>query len=213
MSLEMFGNRGSRRRPNGGRQNRSAAVAERRGPAGVKEQGTFIVGFSRNLGGPVVSVEETGLGESGEQPLACGCCALRLRERSPRRCGGTAKRRKRSDAGMAAGSRSASQYRRSGGTNPRDPVEGREHRNAESFEGKMAETLSSTTVSTKLERIAKLAREVPHSALTTLAHHIDIDWLREAYRRTRKNGATGVDRQTAASGYVTECCCGSSASG
>jgi len=62
----------------------------------------------------------------------------------------------------------------------------------------MAETLSSTTVSTKLERIAKLAREVPHSALTTLAHHIDIDWLREAYRRTRKNGATGVDRQTAA---------------
>jgi group II intron reverse transcriptase/maturase len=62
----------------------------------------------------------------------------------------------------------------------------------------MAETLSSTTVSTKLERIAKLAREVPQAALTTLAHHIDIDWLREAYRRTRKNGATGVDRQTAA---------------
>jgi hypothetical protein len=36
---------------NGGRQYRSAAVAERRGPAGVEEQGTFIVGFSRNLGG------------------------------------------------------------------------------------------------------------------------------------------------------------------
>jgi group II intron reverse transcriptase/maturase len=33
--------------------------------------------------------------------------------------------------------------------------------------------------------------------LTTLAHHIDIDWLHEAYRRTRKDGATGVDRQTA----------------
>jgi RNA-directed DNA polymerase len=61
----------------------------------------------------------------------------------------------------------------------------------------MAETQGSITVSTKLERIAKLAREVPHAALTTLAHHIDIDWLREAYRRTRKNGATGVDRQTA----------------
>jgi RNA-directed DNA polymerase len=61
----------------------------------------------------------------------------------------------------------------------------------------MAETSSSITVSTKLERIAKLAREMPHAALTTLAHHIDIDWLREAYRRTRKNGATGVDRQTA----------------
>src|SRR4029077_9481329 len=35
------------------------------------------------------------------------------------------------------------------------------------------------------------------AALTTLAHYIDIDWLREAYRRTRKNGANGVDRQTA----------------
>jgi group II intron reverse transcriptase/maturase len=34
-------------------------------------------------------------------------------------------------------------------------------------------------------------------AFTTLAHHIDIDWLKEAYRRTRKDGATGVDGQTA----------------
>src|SRR5271166_6283991 len=61
----------------------------------------------------------------------------------------------------------------------------------------MAETRGSTTVSTKLERIAKLAREMPQAALTTLAHHIDIDWLREAYRRTRKDGATGIDWQTA----------------
>jgi RNA-directed DNA polymerase len=61
----------------------------------------------------------------------------------------------------------------------------------------MAGTPSSTTVSTKLERIAKLACEMPQVALTTLAHHIDIDWLRGAYRRTRKDGATGVDRQTA----------------
>ncbi len=67
----------------------------------------------------------------------------------------------------------------------------------EPFEGKMAETLSSTTVSTKLERIAKLARDRPQVALTTLAHHVDIDWLREAHRRTRKDGAVGVDRQTA----------------
>jgi group II intron reverse transcriptase/maturase len=33
--------------------------------------------------------------------------------------------------------------------------------------------------------------------LTTLAHHIDVDFLREAYRRTRKDGAVGVDGQTA----------------
>jgi retron-type reverse transcriptase len=52
-------------------------------------------------------------------------------------------------------------------------------------------------VSTKLERIAKLAKEKAGVALTTLAHHIDMEWLREAYRRTRKDGATGVDGQTA----------------
>jgi RNA-directed DNA polymerase len=42
---------------------------------------------------------------------------------------------------------------------------------------------------------------MPQAALTTLAHHIDLDWLREAYRRTRKDGATGIDRQTA-DGYA-----------
>lgn len=61
----------------------------------------------------------------------------------------------------------------------------------------MTETSGSTTISTKLERIAKLAREAPTMAFTTLAHHIDIDWLREAYRRTRKDGAPGVDGQSA----------------
>jgi group II intron reverse transcriptase/maturase len=30
-----------------------------------------------------------------------------------------------------------------------------------------------------------------------LAHHIDVNWLREAYRRTRKDGALGVDGQSA----------------
>lgn len=61
----------------------------------------------------------------------------------------------------------------------------------------MTETRSSTIVSTRLERIAKLAKERPNVALTTLAHHIDVDWLREAYRRTRKDGAPGVDGQDA----------------
>ena len=42
-----------------------AVVVEHNGPAGVEEQGTFILGFSRNLGGPVVSVYESGFGEPG----------------------------------------------------------------------------------------------------------------------------------------------------
>jgi len=61
----------------------------------------------------------------------------------------------------------------------------------------MEETSSSQTTSMKIERIAKLAREMPERPLTTLAHHIDVEWLREAYRRTRKDGARGVDGQSA----------------
>jgi len=34
-------------------------------------------------------------------------------------------------------------------------------------------------------------------AFTTLAHHVDLEWLREAHGRTRKDGAAGVDRQSA----------------
>ncbi|MBN2847473.1 MAG: group II intron reverse transcriptase/maturase [Coriobacteriia bacterium] len=62
----------------------------------------------------------------------------------------------------------------------------------------MGETQSSPTVFTKLQRIAEAARRHPERAFTTLAHHIDIDWLREAYRRTRKDGAPGIDGRTAA---------------
>ncbi len=62
----------------------------------------------------------------------------------------------------------------------------------------MTKTPSFTTISTKLQRIAKLAREAPQLAFTTLAHHINMDLLREAYRRTRKDAAVGVDGQTGA---------------
>jgi retron-type reverse transcriptase len=61
----------------------------------------------------------------------------------------------------------------------------------------MTESPSSLDISTKLERIAKQAREIRGAALNTLAHYIDVDWLREAYRRTRKDGARGVDGQSA----------------
>jgi group II intron reverse transcriptase/maturase len=67
----------------------------------------------------------------------------------------------------------------------------------EPWERKMQEIPSSESVSTKLERIAKLAKQMPGVALTSLSHHIDLDWLREAYRRTRKDGARGVDGQSA----------------
>jgi RNA-directed DNA polymerase len=62
----------------------------------------------------------------------------------------------------------------------------------------MRETLGSVSISTKLERIAKMAKSMPGAPLNTLAHHIDIAWLHEAHRRTRKDAAVGVDGQTAA---------------
>jgi RNA-directed DNA polymerase len=61
----------------------------------------------------------------------------------------------------------------------------------------MAGTPTPGTISTKLQRVAELAREMPQTALRTLAHHIDLDLLLEAYARTRKDGAVGVDGQTA----------------
>jgi group II intron reverse transcriptase/maturase len=66
-----------------------------------------------------------------------------------------------------------------------------------SLEGKMAGTPISDGISTRLQRIAELAREAPERAFLSLAHYIDIELLREAYRRTRKNGAPGIDGQTA----------------
>jgi RNA-directed DNA polymerase len=52
-------------------------------------------------------------------------------------------------------------------------------------------------VCTKQQRIAELAKQSPRMGFTSLNHHLDLHWLAEAYRRTRKDGAPGVDGQTA----------------
>lgn len=51
-------------------------------------------------------------------------------------------------------------------------------------------------VFTKQRRIALLAAQSPQMAFTSLNHYLDIDWLREAFRRTRKDGAPGIDGQS-----------------
>ncbi len=51
---------------------------------------------------------------------------------------------------------------------------------------------------TKQQWIAEQARERPERVFTSLHHLIDDEWMREAYRRTRKDGATGIDGVTAA---------------
>ena len=62
----------------------------------------------------------------------------------------------------------------------------------------MAGTLGREVISTRQRKIAELARREPKLTLTTLAHHIDEVWMREAYRRIRKDAAAGVDGVTAA---------------
>jgi hypothetical protein len=54
------------------------------------------------------------------------------------------------------------------------------------------------SVSTKRRRIAELARRSPQMGFTSLGYLMDIDWMREAWRLTRKDGAAGVDGRTAA---------------
>ena len=53
-------------------------------------------------------------------------------------------------------------------------------------------------LSTKRQRIAELARTKAGAVLSTLHHVIDLEWIREAYRLTRKDGAPGIDGVTAA---------------
>ena len=62
----------------------------------------------------------------------------------------------------------------------------------------MTGTSSREIILTRQQKVAALARIEPKLELTTLAQHIDEVWLREAYRRTRKDGAAGVDGVTAA---------------
>lgn len=67
----------------------------------------------------------------------------------------------------------------------------------EPLKGKTAGSSSPDPVCTKQQRIAELAKIRPAMVLTTLAHQMDLEWLREAYSRTRKDGAVGVDGRTA----------------
>jgi RNA-directed DNA polymerase len=52
------------------------------------------------------------------------------------------------------------------------------------------------TVSTKLQRIAEQAKSYPEMEFTTLAHLMDVEWLREAFHRTSKTAAPGIDGVT-----------------
>src|SRR5262249_41026340 len=62
--------------------------------------------------------------------------------------------------------------------------------------GNTGEDLSLTNLSTKRQRIAELARTKRGVALSAL-HHLDLEWMQEAYRLTSKDGTPGIDGVTA----------------
>src|SRR4029077_18391517 len=51
-------------------------------------------------------------------------------------------------------------------------------------------------VLTKQIQIAELAAARPEVSFTSLNHYLDMDWMKEAYRRTRRESAPGVDGKT-----------------
>jgi group II intron reverse transcriptase/maturase len=61
----------------------------------------------------------------------------------------------------------------------------------------MTGTKNLGSISTRIRRIANLARKYREGPTTNLAHYIDEYFLMEAYARTRKDGAAGIDGQTA----------------
>lgn len=65
-------------------------------------------------------------------------------------------------------------------------------------EGNMLETQSSDAMSTSLPRLAALGRKHPERCFTNLNRYLTKDLLRAAFHQTRKDGAVGVDGQTAA---------------
>ena len=58
--------------------------------------------------------------------------------------------------------------------------------------------MRSQTVSTQLQEIAEKASQDPTWAFTTLAHRIDVEFLREAYGKLNKKGAPGLSKVSAA---------------
>jgi len=60
----------------------------------------------------------------------------------------------------------------------------------------MRDTKRSELISTQLRQIAEQAIEHPDRVFTTLIHRMDVDFLREAYHRLRRDGSPGLSGVT-----------------
>jgi len=61
----------------------------------------------------------------------------------------------------------------------------------------MKDTQKSPLISTDLRQIAEQAKEDPAKVFISLAHRMDVNFLKEAYRQVRKDGAPGISGATA----------------
>ena len=78
-----------------------------------------------------------------------------------------------------------------------DPREERKCQVTDSLEGNMTGAQEPESVSTLPQRIAERAKRSPERGFTSLAHLMDLSWMYKAFAHTRKDGAVGVDGQTA----------------
>jgi group II intron reverse transcriptase/maturase len=157
-------------------------------------------GFSRNLGGLSVSSWDVGGGSPSKKEPGLGSApharypGSELKhvdvvpnvKETPETSGTGREKSERPDSTSEAGERVLP-----------DPVEGSGASSYGLSKGKATGMSGSELVSTRLRQIAKLAMDAPDMAFTSLNKHLDFEWLMEAYRRTRKDGATGVDGQSA----------------
>lgn len=65
------------------------------------------------------------------------------------------------------------------------------------LKGNTGGTQRPQTVSTKLQWIAELAAHYPERVFTSIAHLIDVEFLKAAYSQTRKDGSPGLSGTTA----------------
>ena len=61
----------------------------------------------------------------------------------------------------------------------------------------MGDTPGSQTISTQLQEIAEQAARYPGTVFNNVYHRVNVDLLRDAYSKVRKDVSPGVDKVTA----------------
>ena len=119
----------------------------------------------------------------GERPTPAGAnrAAAWYRQAKETKCGGTGVEK----------SESADSTDEVGEPAPRDPAEGSGGSGYGASEGQMTGTSGLELISTRQRKLAELAQQDPQLELTTIAHHIDLVWLRRslpAHAQGRRGG-------------------------